>query len=392
VLGDIGNQTQAPALFALDTTTGATKWSLISDGIVESLAYYEGTLYIGGAFDHIDGQERHSLAAIATNTHTVLPWNPGLFGLLPEEGVLDTVKALAVTASTVYAGGTFFNAPNDPSAKKNNLAAIDRSDGALTDKHPVADDMVETLAVDGTTVYVGGKFTALDNQSREYLASFDSAGAVTTWNPTMSNPVTELQIHAGKLYAAGNLAVFAQEVVTGGGEAAVPGTGLQYDELLANQGGLQFQPIDTVVAPPDQSCGDRANQPFKSGTLINDGGTIFLIMACQKIPFANMDSFGFLGYALKNVLKVDLSQYNLTRTPGIFTKDVAHTWGSWLSYNGTVYYSHHDGLIGVPDFNTFTAAGGHTKYILPANQYDIEIFNQNPGLPVLTIGDSRLIY
>lgn len=132
-----------------------------------------------------------------------------------------------------------------------------------------------------------------------------------------------------------------------------------------------------------------ARQEFKTGDLVNDHGTIYLIFEGRKIGFTNMGAFTGLGYSLKNVIAADLSGVPEESDYNISTASASHPWGSWLLYRGTVYYFHETGMIGVPSWQIFLANGGAEAEILPMNSFDLKILNQG-NLPVMTAGDPRV--
>jgi hypothetical protein len=71
----------------------------------------------------------------------------------------------------------------------------------------------------------------------------------------------------------------------------------------------------------------------------------------------------------------------------ISTANAAHPWGSWVSHNGTVYYSTQSGLVGVPTPAIFTANGGQWKFVVPANSYDLTTITPSS---TLANNDSRV--
>ncbi len=111
-----------------------------------------GGVYIGGYFTQLTLAPVHGGGTVTRNyvAHvladgTVDPaWNPNANGY---------VFALAVSGTTVYAGG-FFN--NIGGAARNNMAALDATTGNATAWNPNADAPVRALAVSGSTVYAGG--------------------------------------------------------------------------------------------------------------------------------------------------------------------------------------------------------------------------------------------
>ena len=90
-----------------------TAWNPNPNGAVHALAVSGSTVYAGGGFTSIGGQRRHGLAALDTQTGTATPWNPNAD---------NDVNALAVSGSTVYAGGYFTSIGGQV---RPNLAALD---------------------------------------------------------------------------------------------------------------------------------------------------------------------------------------------------------------------------------------------------------------------------
>lgn len=133
---------------------------------------------------------------------------------------------------------------------------------------------------------------------------------------------------------------------------------------------------------------------YPTGTLAQEGNIIYFLMAKDqvKIPFSNLAAFTGLGYKLLNVQKVDVSSFRVSSGYIISSPTEEHPWGSWLrASNGTVYYSHSSGLIGVSSMDVFTANGGKSELLVPMNEADKKVLDAHPALPVLEMGDSRLL-
>jgi hypothetical protein len=124
--------------------------------------------------------------------------------------------------------------------------------------------------------------------------------------------------------------------------------------------------------------------------LVNENGTIYFISGITKVPFTSWQAFIGLGYSLRNVTNGSLQNYIPSTTYFISTANTDHPWGSWLLYNGTVYYSTEAGLIGAPSAAVFINNGGIWDYVVKANKYDIVDLNSNRNLPLLATGDSRV--
>ena len=164
---------------------------------VTALALSGSTLYVGGSFSSIGGQQRENIAALDAATARVSAWNPHASGYL--------VAALVVSGQTVYVGGLFDAIGGQV---RRNLAALDATTGLATNWNPDPDSTVRTLAVTGSTVYAGGEFSSIGGQTRYCVAALDAAtGAATGWNPEClgSGPT-----------AVRALAVLGQRVYIGG--------------------------------------------------------------------------------------------------------------------------------------------------------------------------------
>ena len=190
-------------LAAVSTATGIpTPWDPNARGVVYALALKNGALYAGGNFTTMGGQTRNMLAAFSTATVQLdANWNPGASG---------QVNALAVNSdgSLVYAGGVFTSIGGQ---SRNIIAALNPAgtSGTATSWNPVANSFgVNALAVTDTTVYAGGGFTSIGGQTRSNLAALSASTGLadTTWNPSPDSSVRALTLSAdgNTLYVGGN--------------------------------------------------------------------------------------------------------------------------------------------------------------------------------------------
>jgi hypothetical protein len=182
---------------ALDATTGnATSFDPNADNPVFALAVSGSTVYAGGAFSgtsSIGGADRNHLAALDATTGIATSWDPNA----DNDGY-----ALAVSGSTVYAGGAFSLVNQVP---RNNLAALDAGTGQPTSWDPNADGTVRTLAGSGSTVYAGGNFSTIGGQTRSSIAALDAtSGLATDWNPNANGQVSALALSGSTVYAGGS--------------------------------------------------------------------------------------------------------------------------------------------------------------------------------------------
>jgi hypothetical protein len=139
------------------------------------------TLYLGGNFSQVYGQNRSYIAAIDVSTNTLLPWNPNANSF---------VHAIQVVGTTVYAGGEFSNIGGQT---RNYLAALNTTTGAATSWVPPAINYnVYTIAVQTSTntIFIGGDFSAVGGLQRIRLAAISTAssGVTLAWNADTNIP------------------------------------------------------------------------------------------------------------------------------------------------------------------------------------------------------------
>ncbi len=116
------------------------------------------------------------------------------------------VTAVAYSGSTIYVGGDFTAAiVNGKQIARSHLAAVDADTGALTSWAPSVNGRVKAIAVSGSSVYIGGQFTSVAGRSRDSLARLDVAtGAVSsTFKHTITGNVYALAAGNGRLYVGG---------------------------------------------------------------------------------------------------------------------------------------------------------------------------------------------
>ena len=176
----------------------ATKTTLPQTPVVYALAVSGSTVYVGGQFTNIGGLARNNIAALDFTTGAATTWNPN--ASFPTTAI---VYALAVSGSTVYAGGTFTKIGT---TVRNNIAAIGTSGtGTLTSWNPSAGGRVNAIAVSGSTVYAGGLFLTIGGQTRNRIAALNiTTGTATTWDPNANSTVYALAISGSTVYASGN--------------------------------------------------------------------------------------------------------------------------------------------------------------------------------------------
>jgi hypothetical protein len=181
---DGATKRKAESLAAFDMTSGAHISRFAPDvTITGSLAQAEvralalspdgSTLYLGGRFDTVNGQPRENLAAVDAGTGTLI----GSFDV-PVNGSVNTIL---VGSDRIYLGGHFRRVGSKP---RDFLAALTPGGFVLDAWRPTPDNIVRdlTFAPDGQTIFVGGKYMAVDGVPRNAVARVSAAdGSVDPW-------------------------------------------------------------------------------------------------------------------------------------------------------------------------------------------------------------------
>ncbi len=217
----IGGQSRNRIAKLSGSGTGAADptWNPSADSYIGALAVgASGAVYVVGGFTSIGGQSRNYIAKLSgSGTGAADPiWSP-----LPN----NPVYALAVDASgSVYAGGPFTSIGGQ---SRNRIAKLSGGGTGVADPawNPSADGTVDSLAVGASgTVYVGGIFTSIGNQSRQFIAKLSGNGtgeADPTWNPGTNSTVYALAVDdwSETIYAGGHFTTVGSQ--PRGGLAAI---------------------------------------------------------------------------------------------------------------------------------------------------------------------------
>lgn len=168
--------------------TWAKVWGVVNCAVQDG----SGGWIIGGEFDKVGDLPRRNLVQL-NSSGQVTSWNPGA-----DEPVLT----VAVSGSTVYAGGSFDSAGG---TARNRIAAISLSTGLATTWNPNCNDIVRTMVVNGTTLYTGGDFTNIGGYGRNRVAAIStSTGVPTSWTPDVDGRVNCMIVRANKVYIGGS--------------------------------------------------------------------------------------------------------------------------------------------------------------------------------------------
>lgn len=156
---------------AVNKTTGAPyDWDPDPDAGTEELyvldhpSFPGGVVFVGGNFNFIGGVFRPGLAAVSRTTGEVFPWNAFL-----QASFSRAVHTIAISGSTMFIGGTFSGSHNDLSS---NLAAVDVATGDDLPWLPDASGSLRALSLTDSTLAAGGFFATVGGVARSRIAVF----------------------------------------------------------------------------------------------------------------------------------------------------------------------------------------------------------------------------
>ena len=149
-----------------------------------------GGWYIGGLFTTVGNTGIFRAAHINSDGSPDTSWKPNPNG---------SVDAIAVSGSTVYLGGRFTKLG---SKTRSCAAAVDRK-GVVQAWNPRFNGFVSSIAVSGSSVYIGGGFTKAGSTTRNGAAAVGADGVLQPWNPNVDNSVYALAVSGSTVYLGG---------------------------------------------------------------------------------------------------------------------------------------------------------------------------------------------
>jgi uncharacterized repeat protein (TIGR01451 family) len=141
----------------------------------------------------------------------------------PTWGTNGKVDVVLRVGSTIYVGGTFTELDDTQSTETtpaSNLAGIDATTGQPTGFAPALDGEVFALAAspDGSRLYVGGNFNTVNGKTQKKIAVFSTAtGALMTWKPAAgwpNNVIRTIAVGPSSLYVGGAFTKIGQSALS----------------------------------------------------------------------------------------------------------------------------------------------------------------------------------
>lgn len=193
---------------SFNTDGSLTEWTPEPDDRIQAFAFdATGNLYIGGRFKKVNGISRNLMAQFEPSG-TMTLWNPDVSG--------QRVRALVHDHQTLYAGGDFTVNAATAEDERHGLAGFDSMGDAVASWDPDitgGSKAVFSLAVseDEGIIYAGENFTGVSGTARENLVAIQTVKANPSstelfddWNPEASDTVQSLAVDGDTLYAAGS--------------------------------------------------------------------------------------------------------------------------------------------------------------------------------------------
>ncbi len=195
---------ESGALHAWDPALERTPISSIDGGPhVNALLVSGQSLYVAGTYSKLGGQARRGLTQLDLSTARATAWNPRAFG----GGYIGVSEfySLVRSGDTLFVAGWFDSLGGQPGRIGGRAGAVSVATGARIDWDPDTNDLVMSLALQGSVMYLGGGFTSVGEWvERHGLAAMDATtGRVTDWDPRPSSYVKSLLVHGGKVYVGG---------------------------------------------------------------------------------------------------------------------------------------------------------------------------------------------
>ena len=158
------------------------------NGVVWSQALVGNTVYVTGSFTKArppgvaagGAGEVNALNIFAydvTTGNRVSSFNHSL-------NAQGRVVAASPDGSRIYVGGDFTAVDG---ATRGHVAAFNTGTGALENFAPSVSGQVRALAVGGSTVFIGGSYQAVGGVARKNLSAVSTTGSLLPWKPTVDN-------------------------------------------------------------------------------------------------------------------------------------------------------------------------------------------------------------
>jgi len=214
---------------AIDATTGIIKNLFIGNRLISaiSIAISDSSVYILGGVVGSPGSYGLMRRDTLTGNSTALNINFN-----------NLVTTLAISGTKIFIGGIFTSVNGK---FQNSVAALDATTGIIKDWNPYLNRDIYSIATRGNLVYLGGLFSSIGGQTRMSLGAVnDSTGEVTNWNPVINGSVNALSIAGNIIYVGGNFS-------TAGGQKRNGFAAIDLSTGLATDLDLNLNPYEAIL-------------------------------------------------------------------------------------------------------------------------------------------------
>ncbi len=289
-----------------------------------------------------------------------------------------SVYAIVSSGTTVFVGGNFTTIGG---IARNGLAAVNGTTGAILSWNPnptrSGGATVRSLVIssNGLNLYVGGLFTSIGGQARNYLAKLDIAtgNADATWDPNVNGieGVEKMSVSAGDtvFFYGKDFTQINGSVSRPGSIAAVKGTGTGVATAFNPDG---FVPITTryiQVSP--------------------DGSTLYLGYNSQGVTWSSLARNYFVALNTSDGSATDMSPgFNQGVFCSAIVGDTIYFGGQFTSINGN---------FDIQKIAKYVASGGwsnpslvttwnNTSATTPDGDIRAIVYSTNGSTPLLYLG------
>ncbi|MDP4239248.1 MAG: MBG domain-containing protein [Bacteroidota bacterium] len=183
----------------LSTTSAAPDMSFAkaNGAIYSCVPDGNGGWYIGGDFTHVGTVTRNHLAQL-NSAGEVTAWDPN---------ANDRVQCIALSGPDIYVGGYFTSIGG---VARNKIAKLNNADGAPdVEWNPNSDgpsSIINTIAINGTDILVGGYFSTMGGQIRNNIAKLNNTDGTAdpAWKPDADGQVLCIAVNKGEIYTGGS--------------------------------------------------------------------------------------------------------------------------------------------------------------------------------------------
>ncbi len=176
-------------------------------GYVACVASYDNILFFGGSSISANMQTRHGIAFINLTTKKILPVSYPFVAKKIFEYIFPVgIKTIQKIGGTLLVGGNFSYVDNGDTI--NNIVQIDIQSGASTSLKIKVNGPILSLVRNGSTLYLHGRFTTVNDSVRHEVAAITLSGNVLEWNPLKSGTVSTIVYHDSTVYLGGSFILF----------------------------------------------------------------------------------------------------------------------------------------------------------------------------------------